>query len=80
MKPKTYDEIMAERLSAIFAATRNMTFSKNESSKIVGGRGKLLKLVGEKKIHAEKPTQAQNGKWRCNASDVLRCAIDPVNG
>jgi hypothetical protein len=35
----------------------------------------LLRLIEEGKIRAEKTNgQAQNGKWFCNAGDVLRYA------
>ncbi|MCE5175847.1 MAG: hypothetical protein ABFC90_07390 [Bacteroidales bacterium] len=77
MRPRTYDEVMAERLEAIYSATRRLTFSKNTAMEIVGGKSRLMKLVGANKIHAEKPTDAQNGRWHCNASDVLRYAVDP---
>ena len=77
MKPRTYDEAMAERLEAIYSATRRLTFSKNTAMEIVGGKTRLMKLVGSNKIHAEKPNKAQRGRWQCNASDVLRYAVDP---
>lgn len=78
MGRKTFDQVNSDQLSAIYAATQNLTFSKNMSAKIVGGRYKLEKLVGERKIRAEKPADSQNGKWLCNASDVLRYAVDPL--
>lgn len=75
---KTFDQENADKLNAIFAATRNLTFSKNIAAKIVGGRYELERLVGERKIKAEKPSLNQNGKWLCNAADVLRHAVDPM--
>lgn len=75
---KTYDQENADKLSAIYAATRNLTFSKNTASLIVGGRRKLEKLVGERKIRATKQDDRQMGKWLCNAADVLRHAVDPI--
>lgn len=62
------------KLEAIYRRTNKLTLSKSVSATIVGGRTKLERLVGEGKIRAEKPTNAQNGKWYCNASDVLRHA------
>lgn len=51
------------------------TFGQRESATIVGGRGRLLRLVGEGKIRAEKkPSNKQNGRWYCNAYDVLKFA------
>ena len=78
MSVKTFDETMAEQLNEIFAATKEITFSKNTASIIVGGRRRLEKLVGERKIRATKQDERQIGKWLCNASDVLRSAIDPL--
>jgi hypothetical protein len=78
MERKTFDETMADQLNAIFAATKEITFSKNMAASIVGGRYKLERLVGERKIKAEKSSLNQHGKWRCNASDVLRYAVDPM--
>lgn len=78
MSVKTFDETMAEQLNAIFASTKETTFSKNTASIIVGGRSRLEKLVGERKIRATKQDERQIGKWLCNASDVLRNAIDPL--
>lgn len=53
------------------------TFSKDTSAYIVGGEKKLLRLIEEGKIDSDKPTNTQNGKWYCNAAQVLqhcRCA------
>lgn len=75
---KTFDQENADKLNAIYAATRNLTFSKNTASLIVGGRRKLEKLVGERKIRATKQDDRQMGKWLCNAADVLRHAVDPM--
>lgn len=61
-----------EKLTSIYLAMNDKTFGQREASEIVGSRRKLLRLVGEGKIRAEKPTKKQNGKWFCNAADVLR--------
>lgn len=51
------------------------TFGQREAATIVGGRGRLFRLVGEGKIRAEKkPSDRQNGRWYCNAYDVIRFA------
>ena len=46
-------------------------FSKDLSAKIVGGVKKLENLIAAGKIEATKPNNVQNGKWFCNASQVL---------
>ena len=43
----------------------------------VGGEKKLMNLIEAGKIESDKPTNVQNGKWHCNAAQVLlhcRCA------
>lgn len=51
------------------------TFSQREAEKIVGSRGRLFDLVGKGAIRAEKkPANRQNGRWYCNAYDVLKHA------
>lgn len=52
------------------------TFSQREAESIVGSRGRLFDLVGAGKIRAEKiPSDRQNGRWYCNAYDVLKFAM-----
>lgn len=46
-------------------------FGKNLSARIVGGEQKLTELIAAGEIMAEKPTASQNGKWFCNAAQVL---------
>ena len=51
------------------------TFGQREAATIVGGRGRLFRLVGSGAIRAEKkPANRQNGRWYCNAFDVLKHA------
>ena len=51
------------------------TFGQREAADIVGGRGRLFRLVGEGLIQAEKrPAERQNGRWYCNAYDVIKYA------
>ena len=52
----------------------NKTFGRDEAADIVGGLSNLKKLIGKGKIRAEKKTQKQNGKWFCNAYDVIKHA------
>lgn len=68
------DEPADVKLSTIFIVMNNKTFGQRESAEIVGGRGRLLRLIGKEKIRAEKRADSQNGKWYCNAADVLRYA------
>ena len=50
---------------------KGITFSKNTAMKLVGSRTRLEQLVAEGKIRMERNSEAQNGKWNCNAGDVL---------
>jgi hypothetical protein len=51
------------------------TFGYRFSERIVGGRARLERLITAGLIRAEKGNkEVQNGKWLCNASDVLRYA------
>lgn len=52
----------------------NVTFGRDQSAEIVGGLTKLKNLVGSGKIRSEKRTNKQNGKWFCNAYDVMKYA------
>lgn len=75
MIPMTYDISIDERYETIMRVTNGLTFGLRFSERIVGGRSRLLKLIEQGHIRADKGnTNAQNGKWLCNASDVLRYA------
>ena len=53
----------------------NKTFGQREAADIVGGRGRLFRLVGSGAIRAEKkPAVRQNCRWYCNAYDVVKHA------
>lgn len=67
-----------DRYHTILRAARDVTFSKNISQKLVGGQRRLERLVAEGKIRAPKSTDKQNGRWLCNAEDVLRYTVDPT--
>lgn len=62
----------AIQLANIFAALEGLTFGKDTAAKIVGGPRRLEHLIAEGKIDASKPSNTQNGKWFCNAAQVLR--------
>lgn len=65
----------SERLLNIMRVMNDKTFGFRYSEKIVGGRARLERLIVGGLIRAEKGNKdVQNGKWRCNASDVLRYA------
>lgn len=64
-----------DRFNVVLQIAANVTFSKNTAEIFVGGRSRLERLVAENKIRAEKSTNKQNGRWLCNAADVLRYAI-----
>lgn len=62
-------EILLENILAIMS---DEYFSKDLSAKIVGGVKKLEDLIAAGAIEAHKPNNVQNGKWFCNAAQVLR--------
>lgn len=63
------------RLDVIYRVMNSEVFGQRQSARIVGGRRRLMQLITDGKIRAEKQNgQAQNGKWFCNAGDVLRYA------
>lgn len=65
----------SEVLESIFRVMNDKTFGLRFSEKIVGGRARLERLIVDGRIRAEKGNlEANNGKWLCNASDVLRYA------
>ena len=63
------------QLATIYHMMNTKTFGFRYSAEIVGGRGKLERLIGDGKIRAEKANDSQNGKWQCNAADVLKNAV-----
>lgn len=70
----TQDEV-TERYSAIMRVMNDKTFGLRFSEKVVGGRSRLERLIVSGKVRATKGNDAaQNGKWLCNAADVLRYA------
>ena len=62
----------AIQLQNIFAVMADKTFSKDLSAEIVGGPKKLENLIASGAIEASKPNNVQNGKWFCNAAQVLQ--------
>lgn len=71
----SYDIQNIERYQTIMRVMNGMTFGLRYSERIVGGRGRLMRLIEQGHIRAEKGNgNVQNGKWLCNASDVLRFA------
>lgn len=73
-----FKEGMAEvLLDNILRVMSTESFGKDKAAHIVGGVKKLEKLISEGKIESDKPTNKQNGKWHCNAAQVLlhcKCA------
>lgn len=62
----------AIQLQNIFAVMADKSFGKDLSAEIVGGPKKLENLIAAGEIEASKPNNVQNGKWFCNAAQVLR--------
>lgn len=68
-------------LDNILTIMEGFTFGKKEAMHIVGGEKRLTNLIAAGKIEANKPTAKQNGKWFCNAAQVLRhCRNTRPNG
>lgn len=61
-----------DKLSAILIKLNGEVLSKSVASRLVGGRAELYRLIEHGKIRVEKKNNVQNGKWYCNASDVLQ--------
>ena len=66
-------QVFNSKFEDILLIMNDKTFGRL-AAEIVGGRGRLLRLIEGKKIRANKPTNKQNGKWFCNAADVLKYA------
>lgn len=59
-------------LDNIISTMARFTFGKEQAAAIVGGEAKLLSLIADGSIECEKTTNTQNGKWYCNAAQVLQ--------
>lgn len=57
---------------SIILSKLSITFSKAEATMIVGGEARLLNLIAQNKIRCERANNRQNGRWQCDAGDVLR--------
>lgn len=57
----------------IMFSKHGVVFSKTMAAKLVGGRGKLGRLIELGKVRVEKKALGkQNGKWYCDGGDVIR--------
>lgn len=72
------DNTAEARLENILNVMDRETFGQRKAATIVGGLERLKRLMIEGKIRWDKPTNKQNGKWFCNAADVLKYAIKPT--
>lgn len=66
-----YNRKKAEHLTDIYLLMGSHVFGYRMAASIVGGRARLDKLIGEGRVQAEKRSSSQNGKWYCNAAQVL---------
>ena len=69
------DESAEFKLANILIVMDRETFGQRKAASMVGGFDRLLQLIEEGKIRSDKPTNKQNGKWFCNAADVLRYVV-----
>lgn len=60
------------RINCILLAFDNEVISKSMASRLVGGKSTLNTLISKGKVRVEKRNSCQNGKWFCNAGDVVR--------
>lgn len=72
------DNTVEAKLENILAVMEQETFGQRKAAMMVGGLKRLERLMVEGKIRWDKPTRKQNGKWYCNAADVLKYAIKPT--
>lgn len=72
------DNTVEAKLENILAVMDRETFGQRKAATIVGGLERLKRLMVQGKIRWDKPTCKQNGKWFCNAADVLKYAIKPT--
>lgn len=60
-------------LIPIMLNKHGVVFSKTMAAKLVGGRGKLGRLIEQGRVRVEKKAAGkQNGKWYCNGGDVIQ--------
>ena len=59
---------------ALKVKLNDKTFGRDTAADIVGGLTRLRILVGKGLIRSEKRANKQNGKWFCNAWDVIKYA------
>lgn len=60
-------------LIPIMLNKHGVVFSKTVAAKLVGGRGKLGRLIEQGRVRVEKKAAGkQNGKWYCNGGDVIQ--------
>ena len=61
-------EILLDNIMRVMAGEY---FGQTKAASIVGGQKKLEHLIETGRIEAVKPKNSQNGKWYCNAAQVL---------
>jgi hypothetical protein len=71
MEATIEDRKKAEHLTEIYLLMGKHVFGYRMAASIVGGRARLDRLIGEGRVMAEKRSASQNGKWYCNAAQVL---------
>jgi hypothetical protein len=71
MEATIEDKKKSEHLTEIYLLMGKHVFGYRMAASIVGGRARLDRLIGEGRVMAEKRSSSQNGKWYCNAAQVL---------
>lgn len=68
----TYNSPTEILLDNIMRVMEGESFCKDRAAYIVGGQKKLERLIEAGEINVDKPSNSQNGKWHCNAAQVLK--------
>ncbi len=62
-------ELMFDNIMLYFS---DKTFSQRQADDIVGGPKRLMSLIENGEVEADKPLNVQNSKWRVKADQVLK--------
>lgn len=67
-------DINAIKYENLMLLSSKIIIGKRTAERIVGSKARLQSLINEDKIRVEKPTSAQNSKWRIRLDECFRYA------
>lgn len=67
-------DLNAIKYDNLMLLSSQIIIGKRTAERIVGSKARLQSLINEDKIRVEKPTGAQNSKWRIRLSECFRYA------